>query len=431
MNSRGNLLMTFTVHNVDQWLGQTAFYGVARSLWTRGYGYDVVSDAFLKQATCTNGTLDLNGSHYRVIAVPQTELLPDTTLESLLTLAREGATILFQGKLPADVPGFGDLEKRRTKLQKSWSEVRWETEDGGVRTAAVGKGRLLAGDDLERLLQRAAVPREPCVDEGLRFVRRVHPEGYHYFIANRGGRPVDGWVTLGTPAASAVLLDPRFEERVGLATLHQSNGATRIYLQLGSGESCLVCTFTDKKIAGPAWPYAESAGPPQPINGQWRVKFLEGGPELPAAFETPELTSWTTRDDPEAKRFAGTAEYTIEFDRPAGDATDWLLDLGRVCESARLTLNGHPLGALWCAPFRESVGQWLRPGRNELRVEVTNLAANRVADLDRRKVNWKYFYNANVANRSSGPFDASDWPLFDSGLLGPVTLVPLKPARVF
>ena len=24
------------------------------------------------------------------------------------------------------------------------------------------------------------------------------------------------------------------------------------------------------------------------------------------------------------------------------------------------------------------------------------------------------------------PLDASDWPLFDSGLLGPVTLTPLK-----
>ena len=59
-------------------------------------------------------------------------------------------------------------------------------------------------------------------------------------------------------------------------------------------------------------------------------------------------------------------------------------------------------------------------------VDVTNLAANRIADMDRRKVKWKYFYDANVVGRNYRPFDASKWPLFESGLLGPVTLTPLK-----
>ena len=64
-------------------------------------------------------------------------------------------------------------------------------------------------------------------------------------------------------------------------------------------------------------------------------------------------------------------------------------------------------------------------GRNVLEVEVTNLAANRIADLDRRHVNWKSFYEINFVNHGYQPFDASAWPLRDSGLLGPVTLGPL------
>jgi hypothetical protein len=58
-------------------------------------------------------------------------------------------------------------------------------------------------------------------------------------------------------------------------------------------------------------------------------------------------------------------------------------------------------------------------------VEVTNLAANRIADMDRRHVDWKIFYNANVRITAGKPFDASDWPLRDSGLVGPVHLLPL------
>ena len=55
-------------------------------------------------------------------------------------------------------------------------------------------------------------------------------------------------------------------------------------------------------------------------------------------------------------------------------------------------------------------------------MEVTNLAANRIADLDRRKVNWKYFHEINFVDSKYKPFDASKWPLQDSGLLGPVVL---------
>ena len=85
---------------------------------------------------------------------------------------------------------------------------------------------------------------------------------------------------------------------------------------------------------------------------------------------------------------------------------------------------------MFTPPFRVAVGEYLRPGKNVLEIEVTNLAANRVRDLDHRKVNWKYFYDANVVSvpgsGQRGVLDASNWPLRDSGLLGPVTLTPMK-----
>jgi hypothetical protein len=62
---------------------------------------------------------------------------------------------------------------------------------------------------------------------------------------------------------------------------------------------------------------------------------------------------------------------------------------------------------------------------------VTNLAANRIADLDRRGVAWKKFYNVNMPSRlpeNRGPdglFTAAQWRPLPSGLLGPVALTPL------
>ena len=77
------------------------------------------------------------------------------------------------------------------------------------------------------------------------------------------------------------------------------------------------------------------------------------------------------------------------------------------------------------APYRIVLDD-LKSAGNVLEVDVTNLAANRIRDLDRRHVVWRNFHDINFASISYKRFDASNWPLHDSGLLGPVTLTPMK-----
>jgi hypothetical protein len=423
-----NLLMMFDTSG--KWMESEPFYQTAMTLWNRGYAYDEVSDRFLASAKVVDGKIVMPGGSYRVIVLPKCNFMPLPTMQKLVELARDGATIIVKDGLPGDVPGFADYEKRHAEFQQMTGALQFQPEANSLYKAAVGKGAIWLGADLNALLETAQVPREAASDLGVRFVRRSHAEGYHYFLANRSDKAVDGWVTLGRAAQSAVILDPRFDDHSGVASLRKNAaGATQVYLQLLPGESCILRTFTDKTVTGPAWPYLKSGGEPQNITGTWKVEFVEGGPELPKSFETTALGSWTTQDDLETKRFAGTAHYTIEFDRPAGTANDWLLDLGKVCDSARVKLNGHEVAALWCAPFKIAVGKWLQPGKNTLEVEVTNIAANRVRDLDIRKVPWKYFYDANLASLTQrGGLDASVWPIRDSGLLGPVTLTAMTPA---
>jgi hypothetical protein len=68
----------------------------------------------------------------------------------------------------------------------------------------------------------------------------------------------------------------------------------------------------------------------------------------------------------------------------------------------------------------------LKTKDNRLEIEVTNLSANRIRDLDIRGVEWKYFHDINIVNIDYKKFDASQWDIVDSGLLGPVRLVPLN-----
>jgi hypothetical protein len=70
----------------------------------------------------------------------------------------------------------------------------------------------------------------------------------------------------------------------------------------------------------------------------------------------------------------------------------------------------------------------LKPTDNLLEVEITNVSANRIRDLDRRGVSWKTMGDIGIVNVDYQPFNAAAWPLAPSGLLGPATLTPIAAA---
>lgn len=421
------LAKMLTVHSVGFLLDQPVGK-LAKDLDARGFAFDYISDAQILATKVEQGALVTPGNRYRTLVVPATRRMPVDTLRHLLALADGGATIVFSS-LPEDVPGFGRLEERRAEFRRLLDRLTFVERDGR-RQAAVGRGRVLLGDEAGAL-QAVGAAREAFADLGLAYIRRATEHGRDYFIANLGATPVEGWVTLGAPVARATLVDPLTGRRGLAAQRAGAGGATQVYLHLTPGESLLlVSTPADPLALPPAWAYLQPAGDGIALQGQWSITFQKGGPELPPALSTSTLASWTDLGGDEAKRFSGTARYRLEFDAPAGAADAWRLDLGDVRDSARVRLNGEPVATAWSLPFRVLLDGKLRPGRNVLEIEVTNLAANRIRDMDIRKVDWKIMHEINFVNINYRRFDASGWKIEPSGLLGPVTLVPLRRATL-
>ncbi len=404
LDEEAGTVKTFTVHNV-KWLPDQPVGKIARALMAQGYTFDYISDAQLLQTLPDAGALITAGkTRYRVLVVPATRRLPIATAQKLAALAANGAKIIFE-KLPEDVPGFGRLAERRAAFQTALAQLRPNITVNADVLAGVAPH----------------VRREAFSEAGLNFIRRSSgPGGHDYFIANLGAQTFEGWIKLGVSAATVSLLNP-LNDQQGLAALRDQS----VYLQLAPGESLLLRT-SPRPAPGAAWPYRQPAGTPVSLSGLWKITFLKGGPELPPALQTESLQSWTSLGGSEAQRFGGTARYRLEFTAPTTAADDWLLDLGDVRESARVLLNGQLITTAWSLPFRVRVGPFLQPGRNVLELDVTNLAVNRIRDMDQRKLPWKIMRDANIVNINYQPFDASNWPLQPSGLIGPVTLTPLK-----
>ena len=421
-HSAEGMQIQLTVH--ASWLPNTTCGKLMSDLDAKGYAYDLISDAQLGQtSTDKNGELKTPGGTYHTIIVPKTEHMPVATLQRILALANDGATVLFLDALPADVPGYGSLAERRAKFKAELARLKLAATNVSTTEAKLGRGRVVVAS-LAALLATSGATHEALTDTGLQFVRRRTDSGYVYFIANLTGKPVDAWVRLGRPAQAAVQMDAR-RGGAGVATIRQRDGAAEVYVQQAPGESFFLKTLDSRAAAGSPTNYAR-AGTPVPLAGEWKVTALRGGPELPPVFTASGLVSWTTQGG-EWERFGGTARYETEFTLPANvKAEDWILDVGDVRETARVFVNGQEIDLIWSLPERTKIGPFLKPGKNTLALEVTSTAANRIRDLDKRKVEWKKFYEINFVNIAYKPFDASTWAFQPSGLLGPVTLVPLK-----
>jgi len=403
------LMNQYGVHEVA-WLMESSFAGVAQRLLAAGYSFDFISDAQLERLSVDKGVLIAPGGRYRLIAIPAVARMAPATLAKLRDLQRAGGTLVFQS-LPVDVPGHARLEARRAELAVL-------LEEPALREAVA--------KDLLTKLEALAVRREGAGPAGLGFIRRARPDGFDYFFTNPTARPFDGWLQLGVPAAHVLLLDP-LTAQAGVIETRRGRDAAEVYLQLASGQSLILRT-SDRRPQQrgiPRWRPMAPVSEGIPLAGEWQVEFIKGGPVIPSPARMSELRSWTTLE-PEAGRFAGTARYRLEFDAPAQRADAWWLDLGDLREAALVRLNGKPVGSVWCLPFGLRLEQALSPTGNVLEIEVSNLAANRIRDLDVRKVDWKIMKDINLVSLRYTKFDASGWEVAPSGLLGPVRLVPLQ-----
>jgi len=400
--------MRMSVHSAT-WMSDSTVGALAQRLMDKGYTFDFVSDALLKTIEFRDGTLRAPGGEYRAVVVPQCEYMPPETLKVLADLADQGALIVVEGSFPSEVPGLAHLEERQAAL---------------IAERERAQQSVTAAPDVLPALDDAGIRREAMADRGLQFVRRRVDGGYYYFIVNHSAKSWDGWLPLAVAFESATLYDPMNED-TGLLNVADIDGQRSVYVQLESGVSTIIRT-SDRIVNGPRWAYLKSSGDSIALGGPWTLEFIDGGPSLPAPTTLENLASWTDAPGGDATSFAGAGRYTTRVTLPSpAAADDWILDLGDVRESARVRVNGKDAGTLVALPFRFRIGRYVQSGENTIEIEVTNLTANRIRALAQKTDDWKVMRDINIVTVDYTEFKPEDWPIVESGLLGPVRLVPM------
>jgi len=399
----------------------------------KGYGFDGCSpNILMARARVRNGKIEFpGGSSYSLMALPEFECMTPKLLTKIESMVKAGATII--GAPPVKSPSLSGYPKCDDKVQelakKLWGSLERPKE---ISKRKYGRGAIYWGgakpeglypdyDSTAAVLKQMGVNEDFTATGPVRYTHRSTKQEEIYFVSNRSADFIQADCTFSVATAKPQLWNPVTGQIRALPQYQSENGLTTIPMEFEAHESFFVI-FPHKDSSKPATEATEvnfpKASPIATLEGSWQVSFDPkwGGPEK-VTFD--KLYDWSKSEERGIKYYSGIATYRKSFTRPESPASGSgiRLDLGKVHEMARVRLNGKDLGVVWCAPWRIDISQALKPGNNDLEIEVANLWPNRLigdaVQPESERFAWTildYPYNAKSE-------------LLPSGLLGPVQLM--------
>lgn len=392
-------------------------------------------------------------------AKPMPQSMSLALLKKVRELVNAGATVV--GPRPVMTPGLVNYPACDVELNQIADELWGPSTQERVIDRKVGKGRVVSGRSALDVLADLGVSAdvhtaEPIRPDDLPWIHRRVGENELYFVSNQKSQCV------GLTASFRVdgKVPELWHADTGLAEparhWRRHDGRTDVQLDLDPrGSIFVVFRPAETEVASAPATDREVIGTIQ-ASDAWQVRF---DPDMgaPAQVEFPKLISWTDRPEKGIRYYSGIAVYSRNIDVPpghlSGDAR-LMLDLGDVRNLARVKVNDTTFDELWKPPFKCDVTSAIKPGLNQLQVEVVNVWANRLVgdEQEPEDVEWapaKIVQGKPYSGRpivrypqwvlhnkprpsserrtfSTWNFVLKDQPLLPSGMLGPVTLTATK-----
>jgi hypothetical protein len=362
-------------HAEQEWLGNyMPFNLVVQALQTRLVDCRVIAAGHLAEARTERGRFTINGQDYGVLVVPWSERIPAELLSLLRNLAINGVEVIFIDAFPLE-------DERRNPLDNSAGHFRVL----GLDQAA----DYLGASEFADIKSSHAVP-------DLRYYHYRKDAEDLYFFFNENIR--DTVVTdISVKSRKTPCRYDAYDDACYAAEYRRQEDEVTVKLELPPYSS-IVILLSDDPPAGAdpknraSYPHRLDIGETYELS----LKAYNG-----EAFSPPEpktglvnIAAFDNKPD-----FSGTMRYSFSVDLEEPPSA-FMLDLGRVYETAEVFINGTSLGVRICPPYWFAGSGLLRRGNNTITVEVVNTLAKALGD--------------NVFDRGMAQEP--------SGLLGPVSL---------
>jgi alpha-L-rhamnosidase len=369
--------------------------------------------------------IDSVGIPHHVLVLPGIDRLPAATYQRIEDFARRGGIVVATNSLPSTAPGLLEAESEGRRIREISQRLFHASDAVGHFISGETQLRTL----LPTLLTPDVVlsPKTPRIG----FVHRKLASGDLYFVVNTSNRSQHVQATFRDAAKHAEWWDPF------TGAISSVKNLSSVDLDLQPYESRLILFADDATKTDETQPAAHIVLKTIDLTTNWNLTFSDTN----RTVSMPKLHSWS--DDPTLKYYSGQVVYEKSFALSSENlhsARSAVLDFGEgrpidepnplpqfsmkayfeapIRDAAEVYVNGERAGFVWHPPYTIDVTNFLRTGRNTVRMVVGNTAINSLAG---HALPSYHLLNERYGERFT-PQDMGNLQALPSGILGGLRL---------
>ena len=411
--------------DVAYFIGEDAprMVGIMEPWIPAGYQFEHMNaEVIMRDMTVKDGMLTLpHGVQFKVLVLPRRlKTMRPELLEKIERLILDGAIVM--GPAPERSPSLQNQPEADRRVKEMAARIWGDVDGVNVKQRRYGKGMICDGLDFETLFAQLGYVPDCKVPDGMNVYQGHQKDGDTdiYILSNQDNRALTMDVAFRVTGKQPELWDPVTGVIRKLPAFRQEEKTTVVPMKLEKNE-CVFVVFREKGEPSATTLEANYPAPlrTQEATGEWDVTF-ESAFKTPSPVRMATLDNLSDNPNDSIRYFSGTATYTtsVNLDR-AGRGEHMFMAFDNVGTMAKVYINGKYAGGVWTAPYRLDVTDFVKNGRNDVKVEVVNTWVNRiVGDMNLPESERETYLFVNHLNAKT--------PLPPSGIIGKVKFETVK-----
>jgi hypothetical protein len=368
-------------------------YPFINQLEANGITWDWVNDVSIQEAKLTNNKqINIRGNIYQVLILANDSILQLKTAQKIQQLASEGMQFIATGDLPTKQPSY-----------LNWKENDLKTAQF-IKSALRSSSSKYLNNEIEINAWIKSLQQSVKFNGQYHFTRQIQREmtdgSRIQFVWNKS----DQWQTI------TFSLNKKYKSSYWMNATDGSkmnNNGSLVTYQLPPFGSVILYASTNEIINNqnlptPSFDFFKSK---EVLNlNQWNLKT--------DSFKIVDTTLFDWKINNQLKYSSSEGVYTTNFHWDSQNYNaQFYLDLGKVCFTAEVWINGNFAGRNIFSPYVFEISKLLQNGSNQIEVRVTTGQLN------------GYIGKAKQGDAHFKQFNNKEDQLMSGGLIGPVKIV--------
>ncbi len=379
-------------HNVakEKWAQQV--YAIINQLEASGITWDWVNDLSIQEAQLnSNKQINIRGNIYQALILANDSIIQIKTAEKIKVLAFKGMNFIATGTLPYMQPSYLNWQQNDIKTRQF------------IVAALKAKSSNYIQNESELSNWMKALHQLVAFNGQYHFTRQVQREmsdgSRVQFIWNKS----DQWQTL------SLTLDKKYSNSYWMnaedGTVIKNNGSTVTY-QIPPYGSVILFASTKENTGNVSLSNSSIVlDKTKEIISlkEWNLKADS------VEIKSTSLFDWRTNEQLKFSSAEGIYSSSFQWN-DTNTSFHFYLDLGKVCFTAEVYINGKLAGKRIYSPYMLDITQLLKQGTNQIEVRVTTGQLNGyIGKAKQGDIHYKQFKN-------------KEDQLMSAGLIGPVVI---------